>query len=76
MIEWIVVFTREFRLEKLITEVPDNNTPAINAFRKAGFGRAAVIPNLVKDRENRPIDVVVMVRDIKPAHDEEYDYDF
>ena len=76
MIEEIVDLARKLELEKLITEVPDNNTPAINAFRKAGFGRAAVIPNLVKDRENRPIDVVVMVRDIKPAHDEEYDYDF
>jgi len=76
MVEEIVVLARELGLEKLISELPDINTPAINAFRKAGFGRAAVIPNLVKDRENRPVDVVVMIRDVKPAHDEEYDYDF
>ena len=76
MVEEIVVLARELGLEKLISELPDINTPAINAFRKTGFGRAAVIPNLVKDRENRPVDVVVMIRDIKPAHDEEYDYDF
>jgi len=76
MIEEIVDIARELGLEKLITELPDINIPAINAFRKAGFERAAVIPNLVKDRENRPVDVVVMIRDIKPARDEEYDYDF
>ena len=76
MVEEIVVLARELGLEKLIAELPDISTPAINAFRKAGFGRSAVIPNLVKDRENRPVDVLVMMRDIKPAHDEEYDYDF
>ena len=76
MVEEIVVLARELGLEKLIAELPDISTPAINAFRKGGFGRVAVIPNLVKDRENRPVDVVVMIRDIKPAHDEEYDYDF
>ena len=76
MVEEIVVLARELELEKLIAELPDLSIPAINAFRKAGFGRSAVIPNLVKDRENRPVDVVVMIRDIKPPHDEEYDYDF
>jgi len=75
MVEEIVVLARELGLEKLIAELPDISTPAINAFRKTGFGRAAVIPNLVKDRENRPVDVVVVIRDIKPPHDEEYDYD-
>jgi GNAT superfamily N-acetyltransferase len=76
MIEEIVDIARELGLEKLVTELPDISIPAINAFKKAGFDRAAVIPNLVKDRENRPVDVVVMIRDIKPARDEEYDYDF
>ena len=75
-IEEIVDIARELGLEKLVTELPDISIPAINAFKKAGFDRAAVIPNLVKNRENRPVDVVVMIRDIKPARDEEYDYDF
>ena len=43
---------------------------------KAGFYRAATIPNLVKDRDNRPLDVVVMIKDIRPARDETYEYDF
>jgi hypothetical protein len=32
-----------------------------------------VIPGLVKDRENQPVDVVVMIRDLKPRYDYEYD---
>jgi hypothetical protein len=52
------------------------NISAINAFMKAGFYRAATIPNLVKDRENRPLDVVVIIKDIRPARDEAYEYDF
>ena len=33
----------------------------------------AVISGLAKDRENQPVDVVVMVRDLKPCYDYEYD---
>lgn len=73
MIEEIVRVAEKLELEKLIAEVPDINTPAINAFRKAGFYRGAVIPGLVKDRENNPVDVVVMIRDLKPRYDYEYD---
>jgi len=67
-----------FRLgiEKLILEIPDTNTAVINAFTKAGFHRAALIPNMVKDRQNMPVDLAVMMKDIKPALDESYDYDF
>jgi hypothetical protein len=43
---------------------------------RAGFYRAAVIPNLAKDRNNQPMDVVVMVKDVKPAQDETYEFDF
>jgi len=63
-------------IEKLIFEIPDTNTAAINTFAKAGFHRAVVIPNMVKDRQNMPVDVAVMMRDIKPALDDAYDYDF
>jgi len=76
MIEEVCQIAYKLELEKLIVEIPDINTAAINAFDKTGFSRVAVIPNLVKDRENRPLDVVVMTKDIKPASDDEYDYDF
>lgn len=76
MIEKIVDIAYKLELEKLIAEVPDINISAINAFTKAGFYRVATIPNLVKDRENRPLDVVVMIKDIRPARDETYEYDF
>jgi L-amino acid N-acyltransferase YncA len=76
MIEELVDVAYKLGIEKLIAEVPDLSTLAINAFTKAGFYRAAVIPNMVKDRDNMPVDVVVMMRDVRPAHDEAYDYDF
>jgi len=76
MIEEIADIAHKLELEKLIAEVPDINISAINAFTKAGFYRVATIPNLVKDRENRPLDVVVMIKDIRPARDETYEYDF
>ena len=76
MIEELGRIAYELEIEKLIVEIPDLNTAAINAFSKEGFYRAAVIQNMVKDRENKPVDVVVMMKDIKPAHDDEYDYDF
>lgn len=76
MIEEVCQIALKLELEKLIVEIPDINRAAITAFNKTGFSRVAVIPNLVKDRENRPLDVVVMTKDIKPARDDEYDYDF
>jgi L-amino acid N-acyltransferase YncA len=76
MIQEIADIAFKLELEKLIAEVPDINISAINAFTKAGFYRAATNPNLVKDRENRPLDVVVMIKDIRPARDETYEYDF
>ena len=76
MIKEIASLAHSLGLEKLVAEVPEMNAPAINAFNKAGFHRVAFLPNFVKDRENRPVDLVVMVKDIKPAHDEDYDYEF
>jgi RimJ/RimL family protein N-acetyltransferase len=73
MIEEMVDIACELELEKLIVEIPDLNTGAIHAFRKAGFHRVAVIPGLAKDRENQPVDVVMMVRNLKPRYDYEYD---
>lgn len=76
MIEELCDIAYKLGLEKLIAEVPDINTAAIHAFMRAGFYRAAVIPNLAKDRDNMPMDVVVMIKDIKAARDETYEFDF
>lgn len=76
MIEELVDIAYKLGIEKLIVEIPDMSTAAINAFTKAGFYRVAVIPNMVKDRENMPVDVAVMMKDVRPAHDDAYDYDF
>jgi len=63
-------------IEKLILEIPDTNAAVINTFTKAGFYHAAMIPNMVKDRQNMPVDLAVLMKDIKPPLDESYDYDF
>lgn len=76
IIEEIVDIAYKLGIEKLIVEIPDVNTATIQAFAKSGFYRAASIPNMVKDRANMPVDVAVMMKDIKPAHDDGYDYDF
>ena len=76
MIEEIADIAFALDLEKLLVEIPADNAPAINAFSSAKFHQIAYLPTLVKDRENRPVDLVVMIRDIKPARDEDYDYDF
>ncbi|MDH3567773.1 MAG: GNAT family N-acetyltransferase [Desulfobacteraceae bacterium] len=76
MVDELARIAYRLGIEKLILEIPDTNTAVINAFTKAGFHRAAVIPNMVKDRQNMPVDLAVMMKDIKPALDESYDYDF
>jgi L-amino acid N-acyltransferase YncA len=76
MIAELVDISYKLGIEKLIAEIPDTNTATINAFIASGFYRAAVIPNMVKDRENMPVDVAVMIKDVRPAHDDAYDYDF
>jgi len=75
MIEELVDIAYKLGIEKLIVEIPYLGTAAIHAFTRAGFDRVAVIPNMVKDRENMPVDVVVMMKNVRPAHDEDYDYD-
>lgn len=63
-------------IKKLIAEIPEVKESTLISFKKAGFFVEASIPNLVKDRKNMPVDIVVMMKNIKPAHDDEYDYDF
>jgi len=76
MLDELVDIAYKLGIEKLIVEIPNFVTAAINAFTRSGFYRVAVIPNMVKDRENIPVDVVVMMKDVRPAHDDTYDYDF
>jgi L-amino acid N-acyltransferase YncA len=76
MVDELTRIAYRLGIEKLILEIPDTNTAVINTFTKVGFYRAAVIPNMVKDRQNMPVDLAVLMKDIKPALDESYDYDF
>jgi L-amino acid N-acyltransferase YncA len=76
MVDELARIAYKLGIEKLILEIPDTNTAVINTFTKVGFHRAAVIPNMVKDRQNMPVDLAVLMRDIKPPLDESYEYDF
>jgi len=76
MVDELTRIAYRLGIEKLVLEIPDTNTAVINTFTKVGFHRAAVIPNMAKDRQNMPVDIAVMMKDIKPALDESYDYDF
>ena len=76
MIEELVDIAYKLGIEKLIVEIPELSASAIHAFSRAGFYRVAEIPNMVKDRENMPVGVVVMMKDVRPAHDDAYNYDF
>jgi len=76
MVDELTRIAYRLGIEKLILEIPDTNTAVINTFTKVGFHRAAVIPNMVKDRQNMPVDLAVLMKDIKPPLDESYDYDF
>jgi L-amino acid N-acyltransferase YncA len=62
-------------IEKLVAEIPEVNESALITFKKEGFHLEACISNMVKDRENMPLDLVVMMKNIKPALDESYEYD-
>ena len=76
MIGELVDIAYKLGIEKLIVEIPELSTSAIHAFNREGFYRVAEIPNMVKDRENMPVGVVVMMKDVRPAHDDAYNYDF
>ena len=76
MVDELARIAYRLGIEKLILEIPDTSVATINAFTKAGFHRAALIPNMAKDRQNMPVDLAVMMKDVKPALDESYDYDF
>jgi ribosomal protein S18 acetylase RimI-like enzyme len=76
MVDELALIAYMLGIEKLIVEIPDTGTVAINMFIRSRFHRAAVIPNMVKDRQNMPVDLVVLMKDIKPPMDESYEYEF
>jgi len=76
MVDELAWIAYRLGIEKLVLEIPDTNTAVINTFTKVGFHRAAVIPNMAKDRQNMPVDLAVLMKDIKPPLDESYEYDF
>ena len=76
MVDELARIAYKLGIEKLVLEIPDTNTAVINTFTKVGFHRAAVIPNMAKDRQNMPVDLAVLMKDIKPPLDESYEYDF
>jgi ribosomal protein S18 acetylase RimI-like enzyme len=52
-------------LEKLQAHVIESNAGALRMFERVGFERAAVLPDLVKDRHGQNQNLVVMVNDVE-----------
>ena len=76
MIQELTDIAYKLGIEKLLVEIPDVEVSAIKAFTAAGFTRVASIPNMVKDRDAMPLDIAVLMKDVRPSHDEAYEYDF
>ena len=69
MLNELVEMAAEFGLEKLWAEVPLDSVATIRAFRNAGFVCKAVIEGLVKDSQNRSIDILIMICDVASYFD-------
>ena len=51
-------------LEKLVAEIASGESTAIRAFRHLDFVREAIIPELHKDHQGNPCDLVIMVKNL------------
>ncbi len=69
MLNEIVDLASEFGLEKLWAEVPLDSRGAISAFKNAGFSCKAVIEDLIKDKEGRNADILIMICDVSAHYD-------
>ena len=69
MLNELVGLSYELGLEKLWAEIPLDSVAAVHACRNAGFVCKAVIEGLVKDTENRNIDILIMICDIATYFD-------
>lgn len=69
MLNELVELGHEFGLEKLWAEIPLDSAAAIRACRNAGFACKAVIEELVKNAQNKNLDILIMVCDIATYFD-------
>jgi RimJ/RimL family protein N-acetyltransferase len=69
MLNELVELGHELGLEKLWAEIPLDSVGAIRACRNAGFACKAVIEELVKNAQNRNLDILIMVCDIASYFD-------
>lgn len=72
MLNELAKLAHELGLEKLWAEIPLDSVGAIRACRNAGFACKAVIEGMVKDTQNRNIDVLIMVCDIASYFDRQW----
>lgn len=69
MINELVKLGHEMGLEKLWAEIPLDCLHAIRACRNAGFVCKAAIEGMVKDSQNRNLDILIMICDIATYFD-------
>lgn len=69
MLNELTELAAELGLEKLWAEIPLDAVGAVRAFRNAGFGCKAVIEGLVKDSQDRDVDILIMVCNVVDLHD-------
>jgi len=67
MILDVIQLATRLGLEKLRAEIASNEAAAIRALRHLDFVREAVIPELHKDAQGNPYDLVIMVKNLAPA---------
>jgi ribosomal protein S18 acetylase RimI-like enzyme len=65
LIQELIEIGRGLKLERLVMELMSSQHAALEAFRRFGFERAAVLPRHVKDRAGRPQDLVFMIYDLE-----------
>src|SRR5262245_27023379 len=67
MILDIIQLATRLGLEKLVAEIASKETAALRAFRHLDFVREAVIPELHKDADGNPYDLVIVVKNLAPS---------
>jgi ribosomal protein S18 acetylase RimI-like enzyme len=65
LIQELIEVGRGLKLERLVMELMGSQQAALEAFRRFGFERAAVLSRHVKDRAGRPQDLVFMIYDLE-----------
>ncbi|MGE0823923.1 MAG: N-acetyltransferase family protein [Candidatus Binatia bacterium] len=63
----IIQLATRLGLEKLLAQVSSSETAALRALRHLDFMREAVVPELHKDVDGHPYDLVIMVKHLAPA---------